>query len=261
MIFRQLFDPETASYSYLLGDELTREAVLIDSVAEQFDRDVAIIKELDLKLVFALETHVHADHVTAAARLREALGARVAVSSGSGVQNADVLLRDGDWIAVGAHRLEARATPGHTNGCMTFVTEGMAFTGDALLIRGCGRTDFQQGDARTLFHSVRSRILTLPESTAIFPAHDYRGRTQTSVGEELRFNPRLGTGKTVESFVELMGRLTLSYPKRMDEAVPANLYAGLAPGARPKARAPSPVAAVMRELGRQDADAWMGEGI
>lgn len=262
MIFRQLFDPETATYSYLLGDELTREAVLIDSVAEQFDRDVAAIKELDLRLVLALETHVHADHVTAAGRLREALGARVSVGKSSGVKNADLLLGDGDWIAVGSHRLEARATPGHTNGCMTYVTEGMAFTGDALLIRGCGRTDFQEGDARTLFHSVRSKILTLPPNTALFPAHDYMGRTQTSVAEELRFNPRLGAGQTVESFIELMGRLSLSYPKRMDEAVPANLYAGLAPGARPKAQpAPAAVAQVMRELGRQDADAWMGEGI
>jgi glyoxylase-like metal-dependent hydrolase (beta-lactamase superfamily II) len=138
----------------------------------------------------------------------------------------------------------------------------MAFTGDALLIRGCGRTDFQEGDARTLFHSVRSRILTLPESTAVFPAHDYRGRTQSSVGEELRHNPRLGAGRTVESFIELMGRLSLSYPKRMDEAVPANLYAGLAPGARPKPSAPSQVAKVMSDLGRQDAgDNWLGSGI
>lgn len=261
MIFRQLFDPETASYSYLLGDELTREAVLVDSVAEHLERDVAILAELGLRLVFALETHVHADHVTAAGRLREALGARVAVSRASGVKNADVLLGDGDWLAFGSRRLEARATPGHTAGCMTFVTEGMAFSGDALLVRGCGRTDFQDGDARTLWHSVHSKIFTLPESTALFPAHDYQGRTQTSVGEELRFNPRLGTGQTVESFIELMGRLSLAYPKRMDEAVPANLYAGLAPGQRPKPQAPSPVARVMRDLGRQDAEAWMGEGI
>jgi len=261
VIFRQLFDPESSSYTYLLGDEMTREAVLIDSVAEQLERDVALLRDLELKLVYALETHVHADHVTAAGRLRDGLGARVAVSRRSGVHNADVLLNDGDWVSFGMNRIEARATPGHTSGCMTFVTEGMAFTGDALLIRGCGRTDFQEGDPRTLFHSVRARILSLPETTALFPAHDYRGRTQTSVGEELRFNPRLGGSQTVESFIELMGRLTLSYPKRMDEAVPANLYAGLAPGARPKVQAPSPVAEVMRDLGRQDADQWMGEGI
>jgi sulfur dioxygenase len=261
MIFRQLFDPETSSYSYLLGDEMTREAVLIDSVAEQHERDVSLVRELDLKLVLALETHLHADHVTGAGRLREALGARVAVSRRSGVHNADLLLGDGDWIAVGTHRLEARATPGHTSGCMTFVTEGMAFTGDALLIRGCGRTDFQEGDARTLFHSVRSRILSLPEGTALYPAHDYRGRTQTSVAEELRFNPRLGAGKTVESFIALMDRLTLAHPKRMDEAIPANLYAGVAPGARPTPQTQGHVAGVMRELGRQDIGEDLGAGI
>jgi glyoxylase-like metal-dependent hydrolase (beta-lactamase superfamily II) len=260
MIFRQLFDPETSSYTYLLGCELTREAVLIDSVAEQLERDVQLVRELDLRLVVALETHVHADHVTAAGRLREALGARVAVSEKSGVRNADLLLRDGDWIAFGTHRLEARATPGHTGGCMTFVTDGMAFTGDALLIRGCGRTDFQEGDARTLFRSVRTRILSLPASTALFPAHDYRGRTQTSVAEELRFNPRLGADKSEASFVELMRGLHLAYPRRMDEAVPANLFAGLGPDARPSAPTPGHVAEVMQELGRQDA-VELGAGI
>ena len=160
------------------------------------------------------------------------------MSRRSGVHNADLLLGDGDWIAVGSHRLEARATPGHTSGCMTFVTDGMAFTGDALLIRGCGRTDFQEGDPRTLFRRCRDRILSLPATTALFPAHDYRGRTQTSVAEELRFNPRLGADRTVESFIELMDRLTLAYPKNMDEAIPANLYAGLGPDAPPNPQGP-----------------------
>lgn len=261
MIFRQLFDPETSSYSYLLGDELTREAVLIDSVSGQLERDLSLVRELDLRLVHALETHVHADHVTAAGRLREALGARVAVSERSGVRNADRLLADGDWIAFGAHRLEARATPGHTSGCMTFVGDGVAFTGDALLIRGCGRTDFQEGDAKTLYRSVRTRILSLPEATVLYPAHDYRGRTRTTVGEELRFNPRLGTAKSEASFVELMHGLTLAYPKRMDEAVPANLYAGLGPDAPPSPHGPGSVAGVMEDLGRQDAEHWQGAGI
>jgi glyoxylase-like metal-dependent hydrolase (beta-lactamase superfamily II) len=262
MIFRQLFDPETSSYSYLLGCEQTREAVLIDAVQEQLERDVALVRELELRLVYALETHVHADHVTAAGRLRELLGARVAVGEKSGVHNADLLLRDGDWIAFGTHRLEARATPGHTSGCTTYVTDGMAFTGDALLIRGCGRTDFQQGDAKTLFRSVRTRILSLPPHTALFPAHDYRGRTQTSVAEELRYNPRLGADKSEAAFVEIMRALKLAYPKRMDEAVPANLYAGLGPGAAPSAHGPHQVADVMQELGRQDAvEVEMGAGI
>jgi sulfur dioxygenase len=261
MIFRQLFDPETSSYSYLLGDERTREAVLIDSVAGQLERDLALVRELELRLVYALETHVHADHVTAAGRLREAVGARVAVSEKSGVRNADQLLRDGEWIAFGAHRLEARATPGHTGGCMTFVADGMAFTGDALLIRGCGRTDFQEGDAKMLYHSVRTRILSLPEGTALYPAHDYRGRTLTTVAEELRFNPRLGTSKSEAAFVELMSELRLAYPKNMDEAVPANLYSGFGPGAPPSPHASSAVADVMQELGRQDAENWQGMGI
>jgi glyoxylase-like metal-dependent hydrolase (beta-lactamase superfamily II) len=262
MIFRQLFDPETSSYSYLLADERTREAVLIDSVAEQLERDLSLVRELELRLVYALETHVHADHVTGAGRLREALGARVAVSERSGVHNADQLLRDGEWLAFGGHRLEARATPGHTGGCMTFVADGLAFTGDALLIRGCGRTDFQEGDSATLYRSVRERILSLPETTALYPAHDYRGRTQTTVAEELRHNPRLGSSKSREAFVQLMAELKLAYPKRMDEAVPANLYAGLGPGAAPSPHGPTPVAAVMQQLGRQDAaENWLGAGI
>ena len=254
MIFRQLFDPESSSYTYLLGDELTREAVLIDSVAEQLERDTSLVRELDLKLVFALETHVHADHVTAAGRLREALGARVAVSRRSGVHNADLLLGDGDWIAVGSHRLEARATPGHTSGCMTFVTDGMAFTGDALLIRGCGRTDFQEGDPRTLFHSVRERILTLPGTTALFPAHDYRGRTQTSVAEELRFNPRLGAEQDRRVVHRAHGPPHPLLPQDAWTKRSRRTSTRASPPARaPSRRAPGHVAEVMRGLGRQDA--------
>jgi glyoxylase-like metal-dependent hydrolase (beta-lactamase superfamily II) len=257
MIFRQLFDPETSTYSYLLGDERTREAVLIDSVREQLERDLALVGELDLRLVFALETHVHADHVTGSGLLRERLGARVAVGERSGVRNADLGLADGDWIAFGSHRLEARATPGHTGGCTTFVGDGMAFTGDALLVRGCGRTDFQEGDARALFRSVRSRILSLPDATLLFPAHDYKGRTVTTVAEEKRFNPRLGLARSEESFVELMRGLALAPPKRIDEAVPANLYSGVGPAA-PGGQ--GPVAGLMAGL-RQDAEHWQGAGI
>ena len=258
MIFRQLFDPETSTYTYLLADERTREAVLIDAVREQLERDVSLLEQLELRLVFALETHVHADHVTAAGRLRERLGARIGIGAESGVRNADLLLGDGDWIAFGSHRLEARATPGHTSGCTTYVGDRMAFTGDALLIRGCGRTDFQEGDARALFHSVRSRILSLPDATLLFPAHDYHGRSVTTVSEEKRWNPRLGLAQGEERFVALMQGLGLPYPKRMDEAVPANLHAGLAPAAPPRAER---VAELMDEVGRQDAAQWQGAGI
>jgi glyoxylase-like metal-dependent hydrolase (beta-lactamase superfamily II) len=253
MIFRQLFDPETSTWSYLLADPASRQAVLVDSVREQLERDLALLAELELELAFAVETHVHADHVTASGRLREKLGARVVAGAASGVENADVLLPDGAGIRFGAHWLEARATPGHTNGCVTWVcaSAGMAFTGDALLIRGCGRTDFQQGDARRLFRSVRERILTLPDPTLLYPAHDYRGRTVTTVAEEKRFNPRLGLARSEAEFVAIMEGLKLAYPRRMDEAVPANLRSGLTPAAAAARRA-SVAALIAEQTGQQD---------
>jgi glyoxylase-like metal-dependent hydrolase (beta-lactamase superfamily II) len=253
MIFRQLLDPETSTWSYLLADPVSRQALLIDSVREQLERDLALLAELELRLVFAVETHVHADHVTASGRLREKLGARVVVGAASGVTNADLLLADGAGIRFGPHWLEARATPGHTSGCVTWVCAdaGMAFTGDALLIRGCGRTDFQQGDARRLFRSVRERILTLPDETLLYPAHDYRGRSVTTVAEEKRFNPRLGLARSEAEFVAIMEGLKLAYPKRMDEAVPANLHSGLAPAAA-AARRPTVAALIAEETGQQD---------
>ncbi len=259
MIFRQLFDPETSTYTYLLADESTREAVLIDSVREQIDRDTTLLRELDLKLTYVLETHVHADHVTASGRLREKTGAKIAVAATAGVSNADLALSDGDEIRFGAHALEARSTPGHTDGCMTFVCheQGYAFTGDALLIRGCGRTDFQQGSAKTLYESVRQKILSLPDDTLLYPGHDYKGRMVSTVSEEKQFNARLGLGRTVSDFVEIMETLDLAYPKRIDEAVPANLESGL----HVPETAPGAVAKVMDELGRQDAEVWMGAGI
>jgi glyoxylase-like metal-dependent hydrolase (beta-lactamase superfamily II)/rhodanese-related sulfurtransferase len=179
--------------------------------------------------VYALETHVHADHVTGAGELRRRLGCRLVVGARSGVLTADVRVGEGDAIGFGRYALEVRETPGHTDGCVTYVCdeEGIAFTGDALLIRGCGRTDFQQGDARTLYESVRRKILDLPDATRLYPGHDYKGRTVTTVAEEKRFNPRLGGAKSVEQFVELMSRLGLAYPRRMDEAVPANMASGV----------------------------------
>jgi glyoxylase-like metal-dependent hydrolase (beta-lactamase superfamily II) len=261
LIFRQLFDPETSTYTYLLADKRTREAVLIDPVREHLERDTALLRELELRLVYTLETHVHADHVTASGLLRERLGSRIVVGAQAGVQNADLALADGTGVHFGDHWLEARETPGHTSGCVTWVCAqaGLAFTGDALLIRGCGRTDFQQGDARSLFRSVRERILTLPDETRLHPAHDYQGRMVTTVAEEKRFNPRLGTARTEEEFVDIMRALKLAYPKRMDEAVPANLRSGLAPVT---AREPGPsVAALLAQTGRQDVEVDLGLGI
>lgn len=263
-LFRQLLDPETSTWTYLLADSDTREALLIDPVVEQMDRDRQLLEELGLTLRFTLETHVHADHVTASGRLREALGSKVVVGALAGVRNADVELADGDTLELGGLGLEARATPGHTSGCSTYVCagSGWAFTGDALLIRGCGRTDFQEGDSTKLFHSVREKIFSLPDDTLLYPAHDYRGRTVTTVAEEKRFNPRLGLHRSRAEFVEIMARLDLAYPRRIDEAVPANLGSGLVAGAGAKETPlPGAVAEAMERLGRQDAELWQGMGI
>jgi len=228
MVFRQLFDPQSSTYTYLLADPASRAAVLIDPVFEQVRRDAALVEELRLKLAWTLETHVHADHVTGAWLLREKLGSRIALSKASGAEGADRFLDSDEVVSFGKRHLEARATPGHTNGCMTYVLddESMAFTGDALLIRGCGRTDFQQGDARTLFRSVRSRIFSLPDDCLVCPGHDYRGLTQTSVGEEKRFNPRLAESIVEGDFLGYMQHLGLAHPKQMAIAVPANLKCG-----------------------------------
>ena len=228
MILRQLFDPQSSTYSYLLADERTREAVLIDPVFEQARRDRALITELGVKLLYTLETHVHADHVTGAWLHRQRLGSRIALSALSGAAGADVMLSHGDRVLFGARYLEARETPGHTNGCMTFVLddESMAFTGDCLLIRGCGRTDFQQGSARALYRSVHSQVFTLPAACLLYPGHDYRGLMVTSVDEERRLNPRLGSGIGEADFTGYMNNLGLPHPKQIDVAVPANLKCG-----------------------------------
>ena len=228
LIFRQLFDPQSSTYTYLLADAERREAVLIDPVFEQAQRDAALIEELGLRLVWALETHVHADHVTGAWLLRERLGCRIALSAQGGAEGHDRGLAHGDRIAFGGRSLEAIATPGHTSGCTSYVLDdrSMVFTGDALLIRGCGRTDFQQGDAATLYRSIRERIFTLPGHCLVYPGHDYRGLTCSSVGEEQRFNPRLGGAIAEADFVGYMQNLGLAHPKAMAVAVPANLRCG-----------------------------------
>ncbi len=231
MLFKQLFDQDTWTYTYLLADAETREAIIIDSVIEQVDRDLKLIDELGLKLIYALDTHVHADHVTGAGTLRERTGAQSGVAAVAGVSCVDQNLEHGQKLSFGSYELEVRSTPGHTSGCLTFVVQAngqtMAFTGDALLIRGCGRTDFQQGDSATLRNSVYSEIFSLPNNTVVYPAHDYRGHTTSTVGEEKAHNPRLGNNISEEKFVKIMDELNLAYPKRIDEALPANLACGL----------------------------------
>jgi sulfur dioxygenase len=228
VLFRQLFDPSSSTYTYLLADSGAREAVLIDPVFEQVRRDAALIEELGLTLLATLETHVHADHVTGAWLLRRRTGSRIMLAAASGAAGADRYLAHGDTVAFGGHHLEVRATPGHTSGCLTYVLDdrSMAFTGDCLLIRGSGRTDFQGGDPHRMYRSIREQIFTLPDECLLYPAHDYRGLTVTSVGEERRFNPRLGGEAAEGDFAGYMNNLRLAHPKKIDIAVPANLQCG-----------------------------------
>jgi len=228
MIFRQLFDPQSSTYTYLLADSATREALLIDPVFEHARRDGALIEELGLKLKYTLETHVHADHVTGAWLLKRRFGSAIALSKDGEAQGADRYLADGDKVEFGRCALEVRATPGHTSGCVTYVLDdrSMAFTGDALLIRGCGRTDFQGGDARRLFRSVRDKVFSLPDACLLYPGHDYRGLTASSVAEERMYNPRLAETIGEGDFVGYMTHLGLAHPKQMAVAVPANLRCG-----------------------------------
>lgn len=228
LIFRQVFDPQSSTYSYLLGDGATGEAILIDPVFEQAARDAALLKELGLQLMATVDTHAHADHVTAAWLLKKRLASKIAISAASGAEGADIQLADGDRIRFGGRYVTALATPGHTNGCMTFVldNEAMAFTGDALLIRGCGRTDFQQGSAHRLYQSIKTRIFTLPDQCLLWPAHDYHGLTVTSVAEEKAYNPRLGGNISEADFAGYMQNLGLPHPRQIDVAVPANMVCG-----------------------------------
>jgi len=227
-IFRQLHDARSGTYTYLLADADSRAAVLIDPVLEQVRRDIALVRELGLELLYTLDTHVHADHVTGAWMLKQLTGSKIALAANSNAEGIDVPLHDGDHITLGSHTLEVRATPGHTDGCITFVLDDgrMAFTGDALLIRGAGRTDFQQGNAHTLYRSIRERIFSLPDDCLLYPAHDYRGMTCTSVAEEREFNPRIGRNRSERDFVGYMENLGLPHPKLISIAVPANMKCG-----------------------------------
>lgn len=261
MIHRQLFDQASSTYTYLLADERTRDAVLIDSVFEQHNRDAALVRELGLTLLYALDTHCHADHVTGAWLMKAALGSRIGLSGEALAQHVDIELADGESIHFGAQTLEVRATPGHTDGCVSFVTadHNMVFTGDALLVRGTGRTDFQQGDARRLFRSIREQLLSLPDECVVYPAHDYQGRTTSTIGEERLYNPRIGGGAREEDFVGYMTNLALPHPRLLDVAVPANLRSGRpAEGHAPQAPEWGPVVMTYAGL-REITPEWVAE--
>jgi len=226
MLFRQLFDSETSTYTYLIADEGTKEAVLVDAVLEQVERDRQLLEELGLTLGYCLETHIHADHITATSRLRELTGCQGIVPQNASAKCADRFLGDGEILRVGSVEIKAIATPGHTDSHNAYLVNGdRILTGDALLIRGCGRTDFQSGDAAALHHSITEKLFALPEETLVYPGHDYRGHTVSTIGEEKQYNPRF-VGQTKASFIELMANLNLPNPKKIMEAVPANELCG-----------------------------------
>jgi sulfur dioxygenase len=226
VIFYQLFEAESSTYTYILADKTTKEAAIIDPVLETVDRDLKLIEEAGLKLKYVLDTHVHADHITGAGVIRERTGVKTALSQHAGVECADLSLRDGDELKLGGQVIKVLETPGHTNTCLTYVFDDMAFTGDALLIRGCGRTDFQQGSSDKLFSSVHEKIFTLPPETRVYPGHDYRGQTSSTVELERKWNPRLGMSRTQAEFTKIMSELKLANPKKIHEAVPANMACG-----------------------------------
>ena len=226
MQVRQLFDPETSTYSYLVWDQETREAALIDPVQQQVSRDIQLIRELGLKLRYTLETHVHADHITGSGLLREALNSIVMVHENSRTKCADVQIKGGDFIPLGTKKIDVLYTPGHTDSDISYAIPGAVFTGDSLLIRGCGRTDFQSGDAARLYDSITRKLFTLQGNTIVYPGHDYQGRCCSTIAEEMSHNPRLGNGKSCEEFVEIMSNLKLAPPKHIHEALPSNLRCG-----------------------------------
>ena len=228
MIFKQLFDADTCTYTYLVGCEFSQKAILIDTVASELDSYLALLEALDLTLVYTLETHVHADHVTAASLLRERAGSKSVVHRDAGAACADLMVTDGVMLQIGEIEIKVLHTPGHTSGCVSYLLPDRVFTGDSLLINGCGRTDFQQGDAATLYHNITQKLFALPPDTLVYPGHDYHGLTVSTIKQEMALNPRLGGNKTEAEFISIMANLNLPYPRYIDEALPANQACGKA---------------------------------
>src|SRR6201988_3748374 len=226
VIFRQLFDATSGTYTYLLASRRGGEALIIDPVLEKVDRYLQLIRELDLKLVKAIDTHLHADHITGLGALRDRTRCITVMGEQSHADVVSMRVSEGDRVQIEGVSLQALYTPGHTDDSYSFLMGDRVFTGDTLLIRGTGRTDFQNGNAHAQYDSIFNRLLKLPEETMVFPAHDYKGDTVSTIGEEKRFNPRLQV-KSIDEYVELMGNLKLPNPKMMDVAVPANMHVGL----------------------------------
>jgi glyoxylase-like metal-dependent hydrolase (beta-lactamase superfamily II) len=229
MIFRQLFEPVSSTYTYLLGCEETGQAVLIDPAMPEWQRDLKVVNDLGLTLACTVETHVHADHITSALHLKRESGCRIAYPAASRLDCADLAVEEGRPLEIGGVRLDPIYTPGHTDDHYAYAAAGRVFTGDALLIDGCGRTDFQNGDAATLYRSIHGKLFALPGETLVWPAHDYNHRHVSSIAQERERNPRLGGGKTLEEFIGIMAGLNLPYPKFIDYAVPGNRQCGVCP--------------------------------
>jgi glyoxylase-like metal-dependent hydrolase (beta-lactamase superfamily II)/rhodanese-related sulfurtransferase len=228
LLIRQLFDAATGTFTYLLADVPSRQGLIIDSVFEQHARDLSLIRELGIELVASIDTHAHADHVTGSWLMHEATGCAIGLAAAARAENVGLPLHHGDRVAFGSRHLEVRSTPGHTDGCVSYVLDdqSMAFTGDALLVRGCGRCDFQQGDAHTLWRSISEQLFSLPDSCLLYPGHDYTGRMLTSVAEEKAFNARLGGTATERDFVGHMEAMKLPHPGKIAEALPGNMRSG-----------------------------------
>ncbi|PUA19716.1 MBL fold metallo-hydrolase [Glaciimonas sp. PCH181] len=229
MIFRQLFEPLSSTYTYLIGCEETGQAILIDPVIVEVERDLAEIQRLGLKLAYSIDTHIHADHITAALALKKKVGSKIAVAAYDRLPCADLGIEEGTPFHVGSLTLQPLHTPGHTDGHFSYVFDDRVFTGDALLIDGCGRTDFQNGDADTLYKSVWEKLFRLPDECLVYPAHDYHDRRVSSILQEKKCNPRLGQERTPEQFKQIMDNLHLPYPKLIDFAVLGNKQCGVCP--------------------------------
>ena len=234
MLFRQLFEPLSSTYTYLLGCKDTGLAILIDPVIVTMERDLSEINRLGLKLAYSVDTHIHADHITAAMELKKKVGSKIAAPAYDRLSCADVGLEEGKVFQVGSMLLQPLHTPGHTDGHFAYVFQDRVFTGDALLIDGCGRTDFQNGDADALYYSVKKKLFSLPEDYLVYPAHDYKDRRVSSIAQERKRNPRLGEQCSLEEFKHIMANLNLPYPKFIDYAVPGNKKCGVCPSDLPE---------------------------
>ena len=226
MFFKQFFEQESSTYTYMLACEETFEAVLIDPVASDIEIYTKELEQHQFTLIYTLDTHVHADHITAANLLRERFHCKSVLHRNSGVNCGDILITDGCTLKLGNLCIEARYTPGHTNACTSYLVGNMVFTGDALLIDGCGRTDFQAGNAGTLYDSIHKQLFSLPDDTIVYPGHDYKGRLSSTIANERLYNSRLGQKRSREDFIKLMDDLNLPYPKQIDKALPANQACG-----------------------------------